>query len=189
MAYWEVCVIDPDYEIYSDYPHPIRRISNKQIVSEWNNGNGYIRLILNGKKYYKHRVIACQWIDNPNNYKYVDHINRKRKDNRIENLRFVSASENNLNRTSTNSIEYKFIDYQDEPEDLLRITDYGEYQFENYYYSPNENSFYFDNGVQLRQLHTNYAKGNKCAFVYALATNNKRIKICINKFKRLYDLV
>ena len=43
---WEVCRIDNNYEINTEYPYPIRKISNKYVVSEWNNGNGYLRCVM-----------------------------------------------------------------------------------------------------------------------------------------------
>jgi hypothetical protein len=59
--------------------------------------NGYVVIKINGKKYKAHRLA---WL-----YVYgympkygIDHINHNRSDNRIENLRDVSASINSKNR-------------------------------------------------------------------------------------------
>jgi len=46
-----------------------------------------------------HRLIALHFIPNPEVLPQVDHINRVRSDNRIENLRWVSEQENSSNRT------------------------------------------------------------------------------------------
>lgn len=45
-----------------------------------------------------HRLMALTYIANPHNYEYVDHINRNRVMNNISNLRWVTSSENNINR-------------------------------------------------------------------------------------------
>ena len=44
-----------------------------------------------------HRLVAEAFIPNPLNLPCVDHINTIRTDNRVENLRWVSYSTNNLN--------------------------------------------------------------------------------------------
>lgn len=62
---------------------------------------GYFRVELskdNKRKYkYGHRLVAEAFIPNPDNKPCVDHINTDRSDNRVENLRWVTYTENNLN--------------------------------------------------------------------------------------------
>ena len=87
------------YEIRSESPHEIRKIKNQKILSEYvDDSNGYVKVGLHGKNYYKHRLIAEQFIPNPKHYDCVDHINRNRTDNRIRNLRWCNYQMNNNNR-------------------------------------------------------------------------------------------
>ena len=95
-----------DYEIMNEYPFHIRRRDNKRIVSESLTAKGYLQVKLNGRKYAHHRLVAKQFIDNPDNLPEVDHINHNRTDNHIENLRFVSSSDNQINKSSFNSSTY-----------------------------------------------------------------------------------
>jgi len=89
-----------NYLIYED--GKVQNKKTKRYLSTCDN-NGYLQVGLyqNGrhKNYKIHRLIAEHYIPNPDNRKEVDHINRNKKDNRIENLRWVTRSENNLNTT------------------------------------------------------------------------------------------
>ena len=186
--------VNNDYEISVDFPHVVRKRSNGRIIKEHIENNGYLRLNLservNGRnvqhKYYKHRLIAMQFIENPNDFDYVDHINRNTLDNRIENLRWCSSSENSKNRSSTYGIEYEFFDEIDE--DAVVVNDYGRHQFENYYYVPDEDAFYFYNGVKYRRLHIN-EKRNGSLFVNMMNTGNKNVNVMLSKFKKLYGFI
>ena len=72
-----------------------------------------LKPLLNAKGYYKvalckegkqkefkiHRLIALHYIDNPENHPCVDHIDRDTKNNQIGNLRWVTRSQNNRNKS------------------------------------------------------------------------------------------
>ena len=67
----------------------------KQFIGQGN----YKRLKLKGHHYTAHRIIAQTFLPTPEpEKKFVDHINRNSLDNRLENLRWVTGNENNLNR-------------------------------------------------------------------------------------------
>ena len=192
---FEVLRENADYEISTEYPHVIRKRANGHIVKEHIENTGYVRLNLlekvNGKtvihKYLKHRLIAKQFIENPDDLDYVDHINRNKLDNRVENLRWCSASDNNKNKSSTCGVKYEFFD--DIDDEAVVVTDYGTHRFENYYYVPEEDSFYFYNGVKYRRLHINEDKRNSSLFVNMMNTENKRVSVYLSKFKKIYGFI
>ena len=187
---WIDCKVNEDYEIFTEYPYDIRKKSTGKIVNGYLNDSGYVCLKLNGVNYRKHRIIATQFLpnDEPLIKTEVDHINRDRTDFHIENLRWVSRSQNNINRTSYKNIEYEYIEYgDDEEEDLTQVRDYGNHEFEEYlyYYSAERNRFLIDTGVNYRVLHVNF-KENGSAYVCVRNKENRKIRIYFTKFKKIY---
>jgi hypothetical protein len=66
---------------------------------KYKKGYLYVGLCKNNiRKCYKiHRLVAQTFIPNPDNKPEIDHINCCKTDNRVINLRFVTAKENNNN--------------------------------------------------------------------------------------------
>lgn len=81
--------------------------SNIRELAQIDKGNGYLSVNLGTKNrnILVHRLVAETFIENPDNKPQVDHINRNRKDNRVENLRWVSTKEQCENRVIGEKIE------------------------------------------------------------------------------------
>ena len=167
-----------DYEIMKEYPNVIRKKSNQQIVNERINVYGYIDVSLNSYTYKKHRLIAKQFIPNPNNLPQVDHINHNKADNRIENLRWCDNSANNRNRLSYNGVQVQYVD--ELPEDVIYIDEFNGWEFENYYIGHNLN-VYYDTGGSYRILYK-----VKDIYVTMRDINNKKRTLNINKLSRQF---
>jgi hypothetical protein len=156
-GHWQTLVCDEDYEIYSDYPHQIRRKRDGRIIKESvNKSNGYIVCTLNSKHFKKHRVIATQFIPNPDLLPQVDHINRDRSDNHLSNLRWVTVSENGFNKSSGRLHQYEYFD--DLPVPCKPFVFYNGYDFEGYMIDDEKNIF-FHNGLMFRKLRQSTMNG------------------------------
>ena len=56
-----------------------------------------------------HRLIGIHFIPNPNNLPCIDHIDRNKQNNNIENLRWCTYQTNNRNVGSNGKIPHKHI--------------------------------------------------------------------------------
>jgi hypothetical protein len=105
--FWKFKALE-DYEDEIWIDHPLLDIKCSSLGRiEFLNGHrsygamkssGYRNIGIQGKTYYVSRLIAETFIENPENKRTVDHIDRNRSNNKIENLRWFTYSEQNYNQ-------------------------------------------------------------------------------------------
>lgn len=103
--------LQPPYEMYSITKSGIvkNNISN-HVMREWTNKYGYLYYTLRNselktkRNLSKHRLIAKTFIENPKNLPCIDHIDRNKKNNEIDNLRWSNYQMNAINRDSNNPL-------------------------------------------------------------------------------------
>ena len=88
----------PDYEWKYWISNLERLKNNKQIMKPMVATNGYLIACLwknnKQKKFVIHRLVANVFIDNPNNYKEVNHLDEDKTNNRVDNLEWCSHKYN-----------------------------------------------------------------------------------------------
>ena len=187
----------PEYEILNQYPFTIRRKDNHYEVKEYiDKSTGYVRVNLNRKHAKKHRVIAKQFLPNPDNLPFIDHLNRDRTDYHLSNLRWCSASENNRNASGRHGVSYEFID--NIPDEAIVITHY-DLKNERRVFDENKYYYYYDEETEedifyqritddvYRIMHINTFKSGR-KFIATRDINNKQTTFYIHTFKHQYGL-
>lgn len=66
-------------------------------IAGWPDNNGYIRILVDGKKHWAHHVAWAMYHGEWSPH-LVDHKNHNKSDNRIENLRPATYSQNSQNK-------------------------------------------------------------------------------------------
>lgn len=80
-----------DYVVYND--GTIFSLQSKMFMNPINT-NGYLSVKMNGKLESIHRLVGELFIPNPYHKKEINHIDGDKTNNKVENLEWVSPSEN-----------------------------------------------------------------------------------------------
>lgn len=114
--------IKTDYIVYHD--GKVYSEVSERFLKPYLNSNGYLRynLRVNGKKIrlYAHQLVAQTYISNPHNKPTVNHDNGEKLDNHIDNLSWMTYTEQNIHAVETklNNVpsgnDSKFTIYPDE---------------------------------------------------------------------------
>jgi hypothetical protein len=83
-----------DGTIYVDYKNPS---DGKALKGGRIDSSGYSQIVIEGKSFQRHRLMAEALLPDFSEDLVVDHINRDKLDNRIENLRMLTQVKNQLN--------------------------------------------------------------------------------------------
>lgn len=92
-AFFLSMILPQGYSVTTD-----GRVFNSQAKElKQNTRKGYLYVTVKGRKYSVHRLVALSYIPNPENKPEIDHIDGNPKNNCVDNLRWVTRSENENN--------------------------------------------------------------------------------------------
>lgn len=81
---------------YTDTKGRTRYFEKREVIPS-KTRTGYFEINIGGRnceRWLLHRLVAYVWLDNPNNYTTVDHLDGNKANNSVENLEWVSLEEN-----------------------------------------------------------------------------------------------
>lgn len=170
---WKTITDFPNYEI-SNLGN-IRNSNTKYIMKPFTNEAGYLRISLYNetvkrKKFYIQRLVASEFIPNPENKQTVNHINNNPLDNRSFNLEWSSMKEQIIHKYKTNEKFNKRINIKS----IWRLDENTLERIEKYVSTSEAVKWIKTNGLtktnnvdNLRQSLINVSKGkNKTAYGY-----------------------
>lgn len=124
-------------EIWKDIPNyeglykisnlgDIMSIRRKRLIKSDKRKDGYIQVHLTKNKKMKnfllHRLVAITFIENPNNYEFINHIDGNKENNSLNNLEWCDRSYNILHAYNNELIKKrKKVEQYDKNNNLLNI--------------------------------------------------------------------
>lgn len=72
----------------------VRNDKTGRILKTYDSGKGYEKVEIKNRKWFVHRLVGSAFIPNPENLETINHKNRVKNDNRVENLEWMSRADN-----------------------------------------------------------------------------------------------
>lgn len=178
----------PNYKV--DVEGRVLNVKTGRILKPALDDGGYYCVMLSNNREREtrrvHQLVASAFLNKPNENVVVDHINNIRSDNRIENLRYVTSSDNSRNRLGhIGNIKYEFVD--EIPLNSLHIThvkgiDVSELEI---YYNKQTDNFYMK--MTTNKWRVMYKENRYNLYRITFTHNNRVIKYSINQLRNEYQ--
>lgn len=150
-------------------------IKNNIYMKLTKNNNGYMQIRLydnniKSKTFRVHQLVAYMFVENNNNNKYVDHIDRVRDNNHYKNLRWVTHKENmnNVSRNRNILKNNKIIDINKDK--FIKMGLINNHDYSNYFINENGDIINYNNKLVNQHLNDGYY----CASLMYLDEQNKK---------------
>lgn len=107
MERWLSVRDHPNYEV-SNHGQIRNKRTNKILKPQLNREGGYLRVALNGTRYYVHRLVADAFFDGEHGKIDVNHIDGNRVNNDLTNLEWCTRKEN-VRHAYINGLKYPMV--------------------------------------------------------------------------------
>ena len=180
---WRAVEGYPEYDV-SNIGQVRRRTTGRILRPSIVSGYYKVNLYNDGRISNKaiHQLVARAFIGEADG-RCVDHRDRSKLNNNINNLRYVSNAENQRNKTSNKGHVYEFIETL--PVGAIEFPAYCSHRFENYFY--NDGVFYYFTGIEYRIIPLLTNARNGMIYIYAYDTTNTQRTINVARFRRMIN--
>jgi hypothetical protein len=181
---WQFLKMNEKYQINTEYPYAIRKLSTKRVIHDIKSQNG-LMVKLGEKLYQKHRVVMQQFnpLKSDDSKMIVHRINGNKNDYHLSNLIWMTSTEfaNVIPQTFRHgeTIEY----FEKLPDGASPVLKYNDHEFNNLYFHDNEFYVTIRDGRFKKLVKSS---GYLTPYYGVKDTNGKRVIISYEVFKSKY---